>query len=127
MDTYIYHHGIKGQKWGVRRYQNKDGSLTPKGKKRYSDDYLSAHSGKSYKEMSDDELRRVNNRLNMEIQYKNLTRQKSNVQKAIDIVLKGSKTIASLMGAYAVYKKFGNSVVNSVGNLVVDELKRNGM
>ena len=31
----LYHHGIKGQKWGVRRYQNKDGSLTPEGKKRY--------------------------------------------------------------------------------------------
>lgn len=33
----IYHHGIKGQKWGVRRYQNKDGSLTPAGKKRQRD------------------------------------------------------------------------------------------
>lgn len=32
----LYHHGIKGMKWGVRRYQNKDGSLTPAGKKRYS-------------------------------------------------------------------------------------------
>lgn len=31
---YIQHHGIKGMKWGVRRYQNKDGSLTPTGKKR---------------------------------------------------------------------------------------------
>lgn len=31
----LYHHGILGQKWGVRRYQNKDGSLTPAGKKRY--------------------------------------------------------------------------------------------
>ena len=30
----LYHFGIKGQKWGVRRYQNKDGSLTPAGKKR---------------------------------------------------------------------------------------------
>lgn len=30
----LYHYGIKGQKWGVRRYQNKDGSLTPAGKKR---------------------------------------------------------------------------------------------
>lgn len=27
----LYHHGIKGQQWGVRRYQNKDGSLTPEG------------------------------------------------------------------------------------------------
>lgn len=34
MDSYIYHHGVKGQKWGIRRYQNKDGSLTPAGKKR---------------------------------------------------------------------------------------------
>ena len=30
----LYHHGIKGQKWGVRRYQNKDGSLTLAGKNR---------------------------------------------------------------------------------------------
>lgn len=33
----LYHHGIKGQKWGVRRFQNKNGSLTPAGRKRYSD------------------------------------------------------------------------------------------
>lgn len=31
----LYHHGIKGQKWGVRRYQNLDGSLTAKGRERY--------------------------------------------------------------------------------------------
>ena len=32
----LQHHGIKGQKWGVRRFQNTDGSLTAEGKKRYS-------------------------------------------------------------------------------------------
>lgn len=31
----LYHHGIKGQKWGVRRYQDADGSLTPEGRQRY--------------------------------------------------------------------------------------------
>ena len=32
----LYHHGVKGQRWGVRRYQNPDGSLTEEGRKRYS-------------------------------------------------------------------------------------------
>lgn len=32
----LYHHGVKGMKWGQRRYQNKDGTLTNAGKKRYN-------------------------------------------------------------------------------------------
>lgn len=34
-NEYLTHHGIKGQRWGIRRYQNKDGSLTPAGRKKY--------------------------------------------------------------------------------------------
>lgn len=33
--TYLAHHGTKGQKWGVRRYQNEDGTLTDEGRRRY--------------------------------------------------------------------------------------------
>ena len=33
-EDYVAHHGVLGMKWGIRRYQNKDGSLTPKGKAR---------------------------------------------------------------------------------------------
>lgn len=36
-NNYLSHYGIKGQEWGKRRFQYEDGSLTPEGKKRYSD------------------------------------------------------------------------------------------
>ena len=42
-DKYLIHYGIKGMKWGIRRYQNVDGSLTPAGRSRQlKDDYKSA-------------------------------------------------------------------------------------
>lgn len=37
MSNYIMHHGIKGQRWGVRRFENPDGTLTDAGKRRYRD------------------------------------------------------------------------------------------
>lgn len=36
MEEYLSHHGIFGMKWGIRRYQNTDGTLTPAGKERYA-------------------------------------------------------------------------------------------
>ena len=42
----LTHHGIVGQKWGIRRYQNKDGTLTEAGKKRYDRDVLDNNARK---------------------------------------------------------------------------------
>ena len=94
-DGELYHHGVKGQKWGIRRYQNHDGSLIKSGKKHSAkvSDFLSkykektaakkfakkasnAPTSKEISKMSDDELRRRLNRINMEESYKNaLARQ----------------------------------------------------
>ena len=68
-DGELAHYGIKGMKWGVRRYQNKDGSYTSAGLKRRrqtSSDYEETKDlrKKSYKELSDSELKRLNKRLN---------------------------------------------------------------
>lgn len=89
MSSTLYHFGIKGMKWGIRRYQNKDGSLTAAGKKRYSEsegekketstktststtERSSTSRPKTVSEMNDTELRERVNRLNLEKQYRRL-------------------------------------------------------
>ena len=59
----LYHHGIKGQKWGVRRFQNKDGSLTNAGKKRYmeadpNDSAVTKRVKEDYNKLSDSQFRK---------------------------------------------------------------------
>ena len=97
MDDVLIHYGILGMKWGVRRYQNKDGSLTSAGKKRYSnnDDIKDSPQKnteepkkKSVKDMSDEELRREINRMQLEQSYLRMTGQ--NIEKgksAVEIAL----------------------------------------
>lgn len=73
----LYHWGVKGMKWGVRRYQNKDGSLTPAGQKRYDDmsaDAKTSHDlkKKSINQMSNAELKKLNERTRLEQDYKRL-------------------------------------------------------
>lgn len=95
----LYHWGIKGMKWGKRRYQNKDGSLTAAGRKRYGDDqhedYKRARA-KPISAMSDQELNAALNRMRMEQQYKDyVTPKKSSGQKWVENLLtESSKDIA---------------------------------
>lgn len=50
-DDYVVHHGVLGQKWGVRRYQNDDGTLTAEGRARYGSDATSVGRHNMYKQI----------------------------------------------------------------------------
>lgn len=118
-DGELAHYGIKGMKWGVRRYQNKDGSYTSAGLKRRrqtSSDYEETKDlrKKSYKELSDSELKRLNKRLNLESEYRRLNPQGIERGKKIarDIVA----TASIIGGLYAIgnspYVRAGRDAIN---------------
>lgn len=104
----LYHHGIKGMRWGVRRFQKKDGSLTPAGRKRYDkndshverhEDYKRAHTAKSVKSMSDAELQARLKRLQMEKQYSDINPMTVNKGKqALDTIIKVGVLVSSVTG-----------------------------
>lgn len=76
---YLVHYGIKGQQWGIRRFQNEDGTLTEEGKARYNEVRPESETWRKSdaKYLSDEELRRRTNRLQQEQNYKNLTTTES--------------------------------------------------
>ena len=96
----IWHHGIKGMKWGVRRTPEQLGHRT-KSKRTKMDntheDYKKAHDSKSVKKMSDAELRSRLNRLQMERQYKQLSG--SDVNRGKEFVSKTMKAATGIATA----------------------------
>ena len=127
MSNTLSHAGIKGMKWGVRRFQNKDGSLTPAGKKRYGenpgdsadthDDYKKARTAKSMATMSNKELRDVIERINLEKQYNQVTqKEKSAGEKFVtDVLLNASKQVATQYTA-TYMKKGVDALIKKVAN-----------
>lgn len=108
----LCHHGIKGRKWGVRRFQNKDGSLTPAGEKRYNDQ--TPHSNKTEKQYKIPKNKSLH-RLKLEDKYKQQGFSKEEAeQKAakrikaeIYVAAAAAVTVASCV-AYAKYKGYTN-------------------
>lgn len=99
----LYHFGIKGMKWGVRRFRNEDGSLTSAGKKRYNTDKRSDDRKrfdeirkKDIKSMTNKELADANYRMTLEQNYKNSVRNGKG--KANALLRQFSKQAASTIG-----------------------------
>ena len=103
-DDYVAHFGIKGMKWGLRRYQNNDGSLTPAGKTRYN--------------------KKSDRQLKLEAKYQQKGKSKSEAEAAAKKRIKIERVIAATtVGAgvvlYAKNKPQVDSFVHSSMNKVM--------
>lgn len=74
----LYHHGILGQRWGIRRYQNRDGTLTNAGKRRYKEIVNNYKKSMLYEDRTD---------------YKQLKLDRSGITRGNDDLIKSGSTI----------------------------------
>lgn len=136
----LQHHGTKGMKWGVRRYQNKDGSLTAAGRVRYGaakvgeaakkvGSYVKAKRAEkvrkerakitSSRKLTDDELRERITRLQLEKNYQDLLKDTAGItkgQKFVGSILESSGKnllgqVANHYGAKTLNKLIGEDVI----------------
>lgn len=117
----LKHSGIKGMKWGVRRYQNPDGSLTPAGRKRYGGD---SYQQDPVKSLSDAELRQRINRIQMENTYAQLTaKKKSAGRKFVEDVLLGAAKQTATSYAAKYMTKGVDALMNSASKTATKKSK----
>lgn len=115
---YLAHHGILGMKWGVRRYQNEDGSLTKEGMKRYAREERLTEKREDVKyrsTLTDQELRDKINRLQLERQLRQLTDEEINRgRSAVNEILSkvGKDTATEILKA--VFKGVGLYGINRI-------------
>lgn len=139
-NNYLQHHGILGMKWGVRRYQNKDGSLTAAGRKRVakldaeretltgkkSSGGDSAPKKRTLRDVPDDELKKIVERRRMENDYLSLSKhiseltpkRVSNGKKFVDYV--ANKVLIPAVTDAS--KNFATKFLNSKGDELLSKL-----
>lgn len=134
MKDNLCHSGIKGMRWGIRRYQNEDGSLTEEGKRHYARKVekkekkpkpeSATWKSRDARYLSDAELNRRNSRLQREEQYRRMTQSKASKAGKWIAATAGTILVASAIGTLkGRMQKNYKEVLDKYGPVVVDAVK----
>lgn len=126
MADYIYkdgelmHYGVPGMRWGVRRAQRRDARIERKGaRKGWSTDTIDVSKirAKKVKQMSNAELKKLNERNQLEITNRELKAKQHRGRRAVQSYIKVAGTIAAVATATITYKKYGTQILEKIGSL----------
>lgn len=109
MEKYLAHHGIKGQRWGIRRFQNSDGSLTAAGRERYG--YSDSAKSKDLYERA-----KANAKVTDKMFY-----TKATIKNVKEIDDAGKYLSAKLAEAESAYDNYAQSLANNIRNFKNDK------
>lgn len=121
----LTHYGVLGMRWGVRRSKAQLARASSSRKRKIDDsheDHKKAHDSKSVRSMSNQELKDRNNRLQMEQQYKKLTKKANKGSDILKGVIAAAGTITAAKGAYDVYKGLANGALDKIGDFIVKSI-----
>lgn len=121
----LYHYGVLGMKWGRRKSRSRIGkpmlrTRKPKIDKRSEDSKNVAQiRKKKVNQMTNQELKEVNKRLELETKYNELANKKITGQRAVSAIIATGLTIGTIETAARNYKKAADFVIDKLGKRVV--------
>lgn len=116
----LYHYGVLGMKWGVRRAQRKNNRIDRKAdRKNWSADQreVAKIKTKKVKQMSNAELQKLNQRNQLEITNRELKAKQNRGRRAVKAFIGTAGTVTAVAAAGATYKKYGTAILDKIGSL----------